>query len=247
MSFRMPAIYPYRVYKSTPFLELDSMTNATKAEHAPQTGSCCSGHGPHGPAEQHHEAGHGGHGHGGHQAAQPEGSVRDPVCGMFVDPHTARIVTSMRDEPIISVLPAASPSLWPIRRSISTRRQAARAGARRRDLHLPDASADPAGRAGLLPDLRHGARAGSRHRRDAAQSRTDRHDAAASGSASCSDAAGVCPGDGRPSGRLGTSSAKRLRTGFSLPSRRRSCCGRAGRSSCAAGNRSSRAISTCSR
>ncbi len=32
-----------------------------------------------------------------------------------------------------------------------------------------------------------------------------------------------------------------------LLSRRRWCCGRAGRSSCAAGNRSSRAISTCSR
>ena len=34
-----------------------------------------------------------------------------------------------------------------------------------RDLHLPDASADPPGSSRRLPDLRHGARAGSRRRR----------------------------------------------------------------------------------
>jgi Cu+-exporting ATPase len=64
--------------------------SSMKPDQTPHAGSCCSGHGAHRAAEQHHEAGHGGHGHGGHQAAQPEGSMRDPVCGMFVDPHTAR-------------------------------------------------------------------------------------------------------------------------------------------------------------
>ncbi len=43
------------------------------------------------------------------------------------------------------------------------------------------------------------------------------------------------------------SSARSSPTGCSSCSRRRSCCGPAGRSSCAAGSRSSRAISTCSR
>ena len=45
------------------------------------------------------------------------------------------------------------------------------------DLYLPDASADPAGRPGHLPDLRHGAGAGERHRRSRPEPRTDRHDA----------------------------------------------------------------------
>ena len=51
-------------------------------------------------------------------------------------------------------------------------RRADAAGAGRRDLHLPDASADPPGRPGLLPDLRHGARAGRRRRRDRPERRT---------------------------------------------------------------------------
>ena len=42
-------------------------------------------------------------------------------------------------------------------------------------------------------------------------------------------------------------SIRRCRTGFSSRSPRPSCCGPAGRSSCAAGNRWSRATSTCSR
>ena len=50
--------------------------------------------------------------------------------------------------------------------------------ARRRHLHLPDASRDPPSRPRELPDLRHGARTGGREPRDAAQSRAGRHDAA---------------------------------------------------------------------
>ncbi len=62
--------------------------------------------------------------------------------------------------------------------SLAQQNAGRRAGAGRHDLHLPDASGDPAGRARRLPDLRHGARAGTGHRRQRAQSRTRRHDAA---------------------------------------------------------------------
>src|SRR5262249_45164679 len=47
----------------------------------------------------------------------------------------------------------------------------------RDDLHLPDASANPATGARQLPDLRHGARARHRRRRDRPQPRIDRYDA----------------------------------------------------------------------
>ncbi|NWG23683.1 MAG: heavy metal translocating P-type ATPase [Pseudorhodoplanes sp.] len=61
-----------------------------KPDHTPHAGSCCSGHGAHDAGDRHRGSRHHGHDHGGRQTAQPEGSARDPVCGMFVDPHTAR-------------------------------------------------------------------------------------------------------------------------------------------------------------
>ena len=62
------------------------------------------------------------------------------------------------------------------------------------------------------------------------------------------DRAGVRAGDGRaPDRTCIDGSASRHRTGYSSCWRRRSCCGPAGRSSSAAGPRSRRAISTCSR
>ena len=62
-----------------------------------------------------------------------------------------------------------------------------------------------------------------------------------------SRASGRGPRDGRPSRQPAyVRRPDTGRTGCSSCSRRRWCCGRAGRSSCAAGNRSSRAISTCS-
>ena len=100
---------------------------------------------------------------------------------------------------------------------------------------------------GHLPDLRHGARAASGHRRRRAQPRTRRYDAAVLDRPRA-DAAGVRAGDGRPSvGLHGWFDPSARRTGSSSSSQRRWCCGRAGRSSCAAGSRSSPAISTCSR
>ena len=88
----------------------------------------------------------------------------DPVCGMTVDPHTTpSIATTTTAAPTTSARRgcrtkfAADPAKYLDGRA--TRRRA-RAG--RHDLHLPDASGDPAGRPRLLPDLRHGARAGDR-------------------------------------------------------------------------------------
>ena len=117
----------------------------------------------------------------------------------------------------------------------------------RHDLHLPDASRDPAAGPRLVPDLRHGARAGARDGRRGAQSRARRHDAAVLDRPGA-DGAGVRARDGRaPDRTCINGSASRPRTGSSSCSRRRSCCGPAGRSSSAAGPRSRRAISTCSR
>ena len=56
--------------------------------------------------------------------------------------------------------------------------EAGAGGAGGHDLHLPDAPGDPPGRAGRLPDLRHGAGARGRVGRRRPQSRARRHDAA---------------------------------------------------------------------
>ena len=84
---------------------------------------------------------------------------------------------------------------------------------RRRHLHLPDASRDPAGRTRRLPDLRHGARAGNRRHRHRTQSRTRRHDAPVLDRPRA-HAAGLHPGNGRACRRraqLGRTDAIELR------------------------------------
>ena len=162
--------------------------------------------------------------------------------------HDAAPRTATTAIPIISARPAAAPNSPPIpRKYLSPTSERRRAGARGHDLHLPDASGDPPDRPRRLPDLRHGAGAGDRHRRHRAQSRTRRHDAAVLDRAGA-DAAGLRAGDGRASrsARM-PGSTRRCRTGCSSSWRRRWCCGPAGRSSSAAGSRSSRATSTCSR
>ena len=88
------------------------------------------------------------------------------------------------------------------------------ADAGRHDLHLPDASGGPAGRPGLLPDLRHGAGTGDADAPTPAQSRTDRHDAAVLDRA-CADRAGRRAGDGRAPVRLASADRRRCRTGCS--------------------------------
>ena len=77
-----------------------------------------------------------------------------------------RIGTSTRAGPSTSAARAARRSSPPSRRSTRAAggRGSRRAGRRRRrrhDLHLPDASRDPAGPSGQLPEVRHGAGAGA--------------------------------------------------------------------------------------
>src|SRR5262249_16492939 len=67
----------------------------------------------------------------------------------------------------------------------------------RRDLSLPHASADPAGRPRCLPDLWHGAGAGIGHRRSRAEPRAGGHDAAVLGRARA-HASGSRARNGRP-------------------------------------------------
>ena len=173
----------------------------------------------------------------------------DPVCGMTVDPHTTpHRAPASGPAPIISARPAAAPSSPPIPAKYLDARRASRgAGAGRHDLHLPDASRDPAGRPRLLPDLRHGARARDRRPPTAGpnpeladMTRRFWIGLALSLPVFALEMGGHLVG-------LHGCSASDCRTGSSSRSRRRWCCGPAGRSSCAAGSRSSRATSTCSR
>ncbi|HEX5868193.1 MAG TPA: heavy metal translocating P-type ATPase, partial [Beijerinckiaceae bacterium] len=61
--------------------------DTTLAPRTGQAGSCCGGHAGH----QHHGPGESGHGSHAHQGPMPaENRVKDPVCGMAVDPHTTK-------------------------------------------------------------------------------------------------------------------------------------------------------------
>src|SRR5687767_7904346 len=71
MSSLMPAIYPYRVLVFNTFFE-DPMAADRSRNAVPES-------------DQQH-----GHPHGGGSAGEIREGVRDPVCGMTVDPHTAR-------------------------------------------------------------------------------------------------------------------------------------------------------------
>src|SRR5260221_6184515 len=72
MSFRMPPIYPHRVYVSRPERSM------TEAQHTDMVGTKDRDGGHHEHAGHHH-------GHGAREAA-----ARDPVCGMSVDPATSK-------------------------------------------------------------------------------------------------------------------------------------------------------------
>src|SRR5262245_40076550 len=79
MSFRMRPIYPLRVYVSSERIMSD---HGTAGHHGASNSSCCGGHAHAG--HDHH--GHHGHHHHGDAAA----TVRDPVCGMTVNPATSK-------------------------------------------------------------------------------------------------------------------------------------------------------------
>ena len=104
-------------------------------------------------------------------------------------------------------------------------------------IHLPDASRDRARRAGRLPDLRHGARAAHGHARRRPEPRARGHDAAALDRARSSALPVFLLTMGDMVARHGTRRTHRRAaspTGSASSSPRRSCSGRAGRSSSAA-------------
>jgi P-type Cu+ transporter len=71
------------------------MAAATRNSENSAQASCCSGaRGAHAAPvtakPEHHHHGHAGHAHAGHESPETKEGVRDPVCGMLVDPHTAK-------------------------------------------------------------------------------------------------------------------------------------------------------------
>ena len=192
---------------------------------------------------------HHGHSHGAHGPRSAR-TAKDPVCGMTVDP-AHRQAPPCAQWPALLFLRRPVPGEVRGRSraniSIAEARAAAEPVAGRYHLHLPDASRDPAGRPRRLSDLRHGAGAGAGHRGCRPQSRARRHDAALLDRPGAGRA-GVRPGDGRPPARPASLDRPAdVELGAARCWRRRWCCGRAGRSSSAAGHRSGRATSTCSR
>ena len=102
----------------------------------------------------------------GHDAAGNH-RVKDPVCGMSVDPHTTEHKAEHHGQPYYFCSAGCRAKfLADPERYLDPAVAAAnaRAGPGGHDLHLPDAPGDPAGRPRFVPDLRHGAGAGARQR-----------------------------------------------------------------------------------
>ncbi len=161
--------------------------------------------------------------------AETADRVRDPVCGMMVDPHTHAASASACRAHLLLLLRRMPEQVRGRSRQISCRHgsQAARAGAGGHRLYLPDASADPPGRPRLLPDLRHGARARARQPRQQRPIPSSSTCAAGSGSAGLLSHAGARARNGRPPHQSAHADRPEPgRTGCSSCSRRRSCCGR---------------------
>ena len=157
-------------------------------------------------AEQHrhgHDAHHQ-HAEHHHPAADDVASrLKDPVCGMMVDPHTTPASGDARRPNVLFLfrrLPTEVRSR-PVPLSLAgTGEERRRADAGGRRLHLPDAPGGAAERAGLVPDLRHGAGAGDGDGRRGPERRARRYDAAVLDRPGA-DRPGVFPGDGRAPAR----------------------------------------------
>ena len=187
-------------------------------------------------------------------AASPESAI-DPVCGMTVDPATAagsfahagttyhfcsrHCLEKFRSRSRRSISP------HPARNPVATSDAPAAAGS---EVHLPDAPGDRSGRAGDLPEVRHGAGADDSAGRGGGRLRTARHDPPVLGGRG-PHAAGLRPRDGAddPGCRSRHWLADGGRTGSDSPWRRRSCSGPGGRSSFGPGRRFGTAPRTCSR
>jgi P-type Cu+ transporter len=95
MSFRMGSIYPYRVWVARLPVEnaMIKEEEAIPAEAPKGSSCCCSSKTAAAPATETAKAGccGGGHDHAGHDHhTGSKASVRDPVCGMSVDPATSK-------------------------------------------------------------------------------------------------------------------------------------------------------------
>jgi Cu+-exporting ATPase len=105
-----------------------------------------------GQAHEGHDHHHARHGH--HPAAEA-GKVKDPVCGMMVDPHATTYRAQYEGKPYYFCSSGCQSNFMaePAKYAAPGARQAESVSE-----DLPDAPADPPGRSRLLPDLRHGAR-----------------------------------------------------------------------------------------
>ena len=104
-------------------------------------------------------------------------SPKDPVCGMSVDPATAKHKAEHGGATYYFCSAGCREKFVAEPARFSRRRTPPPKPAPfERDLHLPDASRDPSAGPGPLPDLRHGARAGSRDGRRGPERGTHRYD-----------------------------------------------------------------------
>ena len=213
------------------------MTEAMAASHPS---------GAHDPSQHHHDHAHS----DGDATSETQDRVRDPVCGMTVDPHTTPHRAEHRGRTYYFCSAGCRAKFAGRSRKISRTcdERSRRTGARGHDLHLPDAPADPPGRARdparsaawrSSPMLATARRRPNPELVDMTPALLDRPrpDACRSFALEMGGHLIDLHHAARPAD---------CRTGCSSCWRRRSCCGPAGRSSCAAGNRSSRAASTCS-
>ncbi len=141
----------------------------------------------------HHDHPHAQSGKGG-EATRLE---KDPVCGMTVDPGSAKHSAEYRGHTYYfcgqgcKTKFAANPVSF-----LGAQTETAGIGAGRHHLHLPHASRDPPNRPRTLSDLRHGARTRCDERGYGSKSRTCRNDQAFLDRARAQSAGG-CFGDGR--------------------------------------------------
>ena len=214
---------------------------STHANEEPRAGSA--------PPARHD---HGGEGCCAHAASEPEqgqgapsAQAIDPVCGMQVDPNTSRHRADHAGKLWHFCSAAAAISSSPNRSVTFSHNPSPPHPSPRCDLHLPDASGDPASRPGQLSQVRHGAGAA------AAIRRCGRRRAArgASQGVGCG-AAGDPVAAGRDDSALfvplhvGAGTAQ-LCAGPNCCCRRRWCCGPALPTTCAAGTACATPRRTC--
>ena len=181
------------------------------------------------------------HVHGAGAEMEAPDVASDPVCGMKVNTATAKHRFEHDGHPFFFCSARCREKFIAAPESYLTEVETPPAPAPKGTIYTcPMHPADPAGRAGELPDLRHGAGAARCVRGGRTERRADRHEPPLL-DRSRADAAGRGAGDGRPHSGAGTarsdSAAPRLSC-CNSPSPRRSCCGPAGRSSNAPGPRS---------